>query len=94
MCMLAEGAEHPVRMSTPDSVQLLAHPTCSAQAATVSGRVDLPIPYSLPPMKFTQQDTPWTVDGEHEGADVNGLDIDGMPVEDADLFGYVQPLGI
>mmetsp|Transcript_19267 Transcript_19267/g.33254 ORF Transcript_19267/g.33254 Transcript_19267/m.33254 type:complete len:467 (-) Transcript_19267:635-2035(-) len=41
---------------------------------TVEGvvRVMLPLPYSLPPQRYTGQDQPWMVDAQHEGLDLLG----------------------
>lgn len=35
-------------------------------------RMRLPLPYSLPPVLHGPGDTPWIVDGQHEGADALG----------------------
>lgn len=39
-------------------------------------RMRLPVPYGLPPALYGPEDRPWTVDGEHEGADALGVVIE------------------
>lgn len=50
-------------------------------------RLELPIPYKLPPDQYLRTDKPWCVDGNYSGVDSLGQNIDD-PVES--FYGHVQ----